>query len=157
MLYVCAKRVCVRFTKLVCKAMRLAFSCQTSVISFPFIPIPWVYLSNPSSSKLPYIFPTCSTIQCHNNYLERPQNIENAPVRKDLLWDIQKWEISRNKKKKENWTGKMKGNSPMISFTLLTFILLANGDTIGDGAGRRPPPIHFNLNRKYTMNMCLNA
>ena len=44
MLFVCAKSVCVRFTKLVCKAMRLAFSCQTSVISFPFIPIPWVHM-----------------------------------------------------------------------------------------------------------------
>ena len=41
MLCVCTKRVCVRFTELVCKALRLAFSCQTSAISFPFIPIPW--------------------------------------------------------------------------------------------------------------------
>ena len=40
MLCVCTKTVCVRFTELVCKAVRLAFSCQTSSISFPFIPIP---------------------------------------------------------------------------------------------------------------------
>ena len=40
MLCVCSKRVCVRNIKLVCRAVRLAFSCQTSAISFPFIPIP---------------------------------------------------------------------------------------------------------------------
>ena len=38
---VCTKRVCVKFTVLFCKAIRLAFSCQTSAISFLFIPIPW--------------------------------------------------------------------------------------------------------------------
>ena len=38
------KNVCVRFTELVCKAVRLAFSCQTSAVSFPFIPIPWEIL-----------------------------------------------------------------------------------------------------------------
>ena len=37
---VCTKRVFVKFTELVCKATRLAFSCQTSAISFPFIPVP---------------------------------------------------------------------------------------------------------------------
>ena len=30
-----------QFTVLVCKAVRLAFSCRTSAISFPFIPVPW--------------------------------------------------------------------------------------------------------------------
>ena len=40
-LCVCTKRVSVCDTELVCKAVRLAFSCQTSVISLPFIPIPW--------------------------------------------------------------------------------------------------------------------
>ena len=46
MLCVCTKRVCVRFTVLVCKAVQLAFSCQTSSILFPFIPIPWFWLFN---------------------------------------------------------------------------------------------------------------
>ena len=35
--------------------------------------------SNPlysSSSRPPYLSPTCSTTGCHKNYLERPQNIE---------------------------------------------------------------------------------
>ena len=43
MLCVCNKRVCVfvRFFELLCKAVRLVFSCQTSAIAFPFIPIPW--------------------------------------------------------------------------------------------------------------------
>ena len=40
MLCVCNRRVCVKFTVLVCKAVRLAFSCQTSAISFPFILFP---------------------------------------------------------------------------------------------------------------------
>ena len=40
MLCVCTKRVCVCNTQLVCKAVRLAFSCQTSAITLPFIPIP---------------------------------------------------------------------------------------------------------------------
>ena len=35
------KRVCVCNKELVCKAVRLAFSCQTSAISLPFILIPW--------------------------------------------------------------------------------------------------------------------
>ena len=39
MLCVCIKRVFVRNYELVCKAVRLAFSCQTRAISFPFIPI----------------------------------------------------------------------------------------------------------------------
>ena len=34
--------MCVCNTELVCKAVRLAFSCQTSAISLPFIPIPCV-------------------------------------------------------------------------------------------------------------------
>ena len=42
MLCVCTKRMCVRFTLLVCKAVRLAFSWHTSAISFTFIPIPWI-------------------------------------------------------------------------------------------------------------------
>ena len=42
MLCVCTKRVCARFTELVCKAVRLVFSCQTSAISFPFIPVPCI-------------------------------------------------------------------------------------------------------------------
>ena len=33
---VCTKRMCVKFTVLVCKAVRLDFSCQTSAISFPY-------------------------------------------------------------------------------------------------------------------------
>ena len=44
MLCVCTKRVCVCYTELVCKAVRLAFSCRTSVISLPFIPIPWFWV-----------------------------------------------------------------------------------------------------------------
>ena len=47
MLCVCIKRVCVRNTELVCKAVRLAFSCQTSAISFPFIPIRWSWPAPP--------------------------------------------------------------------------------------------------------------
>ena len=39
MLCVCTKRLCVCDTELVCKAVRLNFSCQTSAISLPFIPI----------------------------------------------------------------------------------------------------------------------
>ena len=39
MLCVCTKRVCVRNNELVCKAVRLAFLCQTSAISLPFIHI----------------------------------------------------------------------------------------------------------------------
>ena len=42
MLCVCTKRVCVCNNELVWKAVRLAFSCQTSAISLPFILIPWV-------------------------------------------------------------------------------------------------------------------
>ena len=38
------KSVC-QFKVLVCKAVRLAFSCQTSAISIPFIPIPWTKLT----------------------------------------------------------------------------------------------------------------
>ena len=41
MLCVCTKIVCVCNIELVCKAVRLAFSCRTSAISLPFIPIPW--------------------------------------------------------------------------------------------------------------------
>ena len=74
--------------------------------------------SYPSSSKLPYLLPSCSTTQCHKDYLERPQNLENDTVRKKLFWDTQKWKITRNKKKKENWTGKLERNSPMMSFAL---------------------------------------
>ena len=46
---VCTKRVCVSNTKPkactvgIYKAVRLAFSCQTSAISLPFIPIPCVW------------------------------------------------------------------------------------------------------------------
>ena len=40
MLCVCTKRVCVCYTELVCKTVRLACSCQTSAISLPFILIP---------------------------------------------------------------------------------------------------------------------
>ena len=39
------KSVC-KVTVPVCKAVRLAFSCQTSAISFPFIPIPGTPLFN---------------------------------------------------------------------------------------------------------------
>ena len=42
MLCVCIKRVCVCYKELVCKAVRLTFSCQTSAISLPFILIPCV-------------------------------------------------------------------------------------------------------------------
>ena len=38
---VCTKRVCVCNNELVCKAVRLAFSFQTSAISLPFILIPF--------------------------------------------------------------------------------------------------------------------
>ena len=38
---VCTKRVCVCNNELVCKALRLASSCQTSAISLPCIFIPW--------------------------------------------------------------------------------------------------------------------
>ena len=44
MLWVCTKRVCVRNTELVRIAVWLAFSCHTSAIFFPFIPIPWFQL-----------------------------------------------------------------------------------------------------------------
>ena len=57
MLCVCTKRVCVRYTELVCIAVRLAFSCQTSVISLPFIPIPWVG----SFCLRMFIYPSSST------------------------------------------------------------------------------------------------
>ena len=40
MLCVCTKRVCVCNNETVCKAVPLAFSCQTSAISLPFIRIP---------------------------------------------------------------------------------------------------------------------
>ena len=39
------KSVCKDY-RTVCKAVRLAFSCQTSAISFPFIPIPCRGTSN---------------------------------------------------------------------------------------------------------------
>ena len=45
MLCVCTKRVCVYYNELVCKAVRLAFSCQTSAISLPFILIPCLYMT----------------------------------------------------------------------------------------------------------------
>ena len=41
MLCVCTKRVCMCNYELVCKAVWLAFSCQTSAISLPFILICW--------------------------------------------------------------------------------------------------------------------
>ena len=44
MLCVRTKRVCVCDNKLVCKTVRLAFSCQTSAISLPFILIPSLFL-----------------------------------------------------------------------------------------------------------------
>ena len=40
MFCVCTKRVGLCNTELVCKAVRMAFSCQTSAIGLPFIPIP---------------------------------------------------------------------------------------------------------------------
>ena len=40
---VCLYQKSVKFTVPVCKVARLTFSCQTSAISFPFIPIPWKY------------------------------------------------------------------------------------------------------------------
>ena len=42
MLCVCTERACVCNKELVCKAVRLAFSCQTSDISLPFILTPWL-------------------------------------------------------------------------------------------------------------------
>ena len=55
MFCVCARRLCVKITVLVCKAVRLAFSCQTSAISFPLIPIPcciWGVLGDDISRTL---------------------------------------------------------------------------------------------------------
>ena len=45
-LTVFTKRVCVCNKELVCKAMQMAFSCQTSAISLLFILIPWVIIIN---------------------------------------------------------------------------------------------------------------
>ena len=45
------KSVC-KFTVPVCKAVRLAFSCRTSAISFPFIPVPWEIHKNVKKEKL---------------------------------------------------------------------------------------------------------
>ena len=58
MLSVCTKRVCVCDKELVCKAVRLAFSCQTSDISIPFILISckWVYVQ----SIAIFVFNSCS-------------------------------------------------------------------------------------------------
>ena len=51
----------------------------------------------------------------------------------------------------------MEGNSLLIRFGLcLKFILLANGDTIRDGAGDVSPPLplHLTLKKIHYMNMC---
>ena len=40
---VCTKRVCVCYKELVCKAVQLAFSCQTCAISILFIFVPCFY------------------------------------------------------------------------------------------------------------------
>ena len=41
MLCVCSKGLCVCDKELVCKTVRLAFSCQTSAVSLPYILFPW--------------------------------------------------------------------------------------------------------------------
>ena len=75
MLCVCTRRVCVKFTTLVCKAVRMAFSCQTSAISFPFIPIPWFNLplvnlemSNTTIFKSNFLFSSASYKLCRNSF-----------------------------------------------------------------------------------------
>ena len=45
MLCVCTKRLCVCNNELACKAVWLAFSCQTSAIPLPIILIPWYRLT----------------------------------------------------------------------------------------------------------------
>ena len=63
MLCVCTKKECVKFTEFVCKTVRLAFSWQTSAISFPFIPIPCMYLIGELQCKeIKNIF-TCSGVR----------------------------------------------------------------------------------------------
>ena len=71
---VCTKRVCVKFTVLVCKAVRLAFSCQTSAISFPFIPIPCSYTVECLLHSLSSLF---------NNL--KSNNSENVPTQMDYF------------------------------------------------------------------------
>jgi len=50
MLWLWTKRVRVRNTELVCKAVRPAFSCQTSAISLPFTPIHCLIVKNPNTA-----------------------------------------------------------------------------------------------------------
>ena len=64
---VCTKRVCVRFTELVCKAVRLAFLCQANAISFPFTPIPCVKVTI-------LIFKNCSDL-CGTFLSKKPLKI----------------------------------------------------------------------------------
>ena len=52
------KSVC-KVTVPVCKAVRLAFSCQTSAISFPFIPIPWYSPVQSDPARLHLLHKTC--------------------------------------------------------------------------------------------------
>jgi len=62
------KSVC-QFNVLVCKAVRLAFSCRTSAISFPFIPVPWVTLY--ASYRLNLLLlkgQICVTLNTYINY-----------------------------------------------------------------------------------------
>ena len=75
------------------------FCIRGAVMGFLKIPLfrktitRWKTGSNPlypSSYKPHHLSPTCSTTQCQNNYLERPQSVETR---------------TRSKKKKENYTG----------------------------------------------------
>ena len=57
MLCVCTKRVCVCNIELVCKAVWLAFSCQTIASSLPFILIAWFWQSICTSFYLSIYLP----------------------------------------------------------------------------------------------------
>ena len=49
---------------------------------------------------------------------------------------------------------KLEGKSLMIIFSLSIFPM-ANEDRIKDWAWRRPPPLPFHPDKKYTRNVCL--
>ena len=86
-------------------------------------------------SLIPFLLQTSLTpsFLFHNSMSQRLLG-EASKRRKSLSQEratqYSKVRIYKKQDEKENLIGKMEGNSPMISFTLSTFILLANGDTI---------------------------
>ena len=97
MLCVCTEKVGVKNTELVCKAVRLAFSCQTSAISYPFIPIPWFGpLSAYTEARGPLANPSRST-RPRLQQLQRNKRSKlifgKLPLGKMHIWEVVPWEV----------------------------------------------------------------